>query len=299
MELRDFVDGERRRATGRQISRSNPRTYTSCVLQRQQIPPIFPLQDTPKLNRVVSGILRDRPLATMSHFPHPGPESVLRTYLHAKDENRPHLLDTVFAEAAKLEVRNKSSTIAFPAVTVGREAIADALVRGFGQVHAAWIHYYGGAAWGEEENRAVVRVFDPEGKTIRNHATGLRNCSGMTIQPDTEALWCTGDERDHVVRKEGLDHERASADRSKVLLGAVLRVRADALRELDGDLALGLAQVDAFARQCGGVAELETAPGKGTRVSVILPACGASFESLYFSDMPCFQAGAGAGLSWA
>jgi glucose/arabinose dehydrogenase len=34
-----------------------------------------------------------------------------------------------------------------------------------------------GAAWGDEENRA--RVFDPEGKTIRNYATGLRNCSGM------------------------------------------------------------------------------------------------------------------------
>jgi hypothetical protein len=25
-----------------------------------------------------------------------------------------------------------------------------------------------GAAWGEEENRAVVRVFDPQGKRVRN-----------------------------------------------------------------------------------------------------------------------------------
>jgi len=38
-----------------------------------------------------------------------------------------------------------------------------------------------GAAWGDEENRAVVRVFDPEGTTVRNYATGLRNCSGMAI----------------------------------------------------------------------------------------------------------------------
>jgi hypothetical protein len=55
-----------------------------------------------------------------------------------------------------------------------------------------------GAAWGEEENRAVVRVFDPEGTTVRNYATGLRNCSGMAVQPDTDTLWCTGNERDHL-----------------------------------------------------------------------------------------------------
>jgi hypothetical protein len=55
-----------------------------------------------------------------------------------------------------------------------------------------------GAAWGEEENRAVVRVFDPEGKTVRNYATGLRNCSGMALQPGTDTLWCTGNERDHI-----------------------------------------------------------------------------------------------------
>lgn len=55
-----------------------------------------------------------------------------------------------------------------------------------------------GAAWGEEENRAAVRVFDPEGKTVRNYATGLRNCSGMAMQPGTDILWCTGNERDHI-----------------------------------------------------------------------------------------------------
>ncbi len=55
-----------------------------------------------------------------------------------------------------------------------------------------------GAAWGEEENRAVVRVFDPDGTTVRNYATGLRNCSGMAMQPDTDTLWCTGHERDHL-----------------------------------------------------------------------------------------------------
>ena len=55
-----------------------------------------------------------------------------------------------------------------------------------------------GAAWGDEENRAVVRVFKPDGSDLRNYATGLRNCSGMAMQPGTGTLWCTGNERDHL-----------------------------------------------------------------------------------------------------
>ena len=55
-----------------------------------------------------------------------------------------------------------------------------------------------GAAWGGEENRAVVRVFDPEGKSVRNYATGLRNCSGLALQPSTDNLWCVVNERDHL-----------------------------------------------------------------------------------------------------
>jgi glucose/arabinose dehydrogenase len=65
-------------------------------------------------------------------------------------------------------------------------------IRAFEKTHGR------GAAWGAEENRAVVRVFDPEGMDVRNYATGLRNCSGMTIQPGTGSLWCTGNERDHL-----------------------------------------------------------------------------------------------------
>jgi glucose/arabinose dehydrogenase len=65
-------------------------------------------------------------------------------------------------------------------------------IRAFEKTHGP------GAAWGEEENRAVVRVFDPEGESVRNYATGLRNCSGMAMQPGTDTLWCTGNERDHL-----------------------------------------------------------------------------------------------------
>lgn len=53
-----------------------------------------------------------------------------------------------------------------------------------------------GAAWDSEEGRADVLAFDPDGKNRRVVATGLRNCSGMTVQPGTGALWCVVNERD-------------------------------------------------------------------------------------------------------
>jgi glucose/arabinose dehydrogenase len=65
-------------------------------------------------------------------------------------------------------------------------------IEAFEQTHGV------GAAWGEEENRAVVRTFAPDGTGLRTYATGLRNCSGMAVQPGTGALWCTGNERDHL-----------------------------------------------------------------------------------------------------
>jgi hypothetical protein len=55
-----------------------------------------------------------------------------------------------------------------------------------------------GAAWGEEENRAVVREFDTDGKGLRTYATGLRNCSGLAMRPQTDELWCVVNERDHL-----------------------------------------------------------------------------------------------------
>lgn len=63
------------------------------------------------------------------------PEQILRTYVHAKDENRPHLLDGVFSTDARLEIRNRSEQISFPAVTVGLAGIADVLVRRFNQTY--------------------------------------------------------------------------------------------------------------------------------------------------------------------
>jgi glucose/arabinose dehydrogenase len=53
-----------------------------------------------------------------------------------------------------------------------------------------------GATWGPEENRADVLAFDPDGRNMRIFATGIRNCSGLAIQPETAALWCAVNERD-------------------------------------------------------------------------------------------------------
>jgi len=53
-----------------------------------------------------------------------------------------------------------------------------------------------GATWDTEERRADVISYDPDGKNEKIYATGLRNCSGMTIQPGNDALWCVVNERD-------------------------------------------------------------------------------------------------------
>ena len=52
------------------------------------------------------------------------------------------------------------------------------------------------APWRSDEGRALVLAFKPEGKDRRVYATGLRNCVGMAVQPRTEELWCSVNERD-------------------------------------------------------------------------------------------------------
>ncbi|TFW17635.1 sorbosone dehydrogenase family protein, partial [Massilia arenosa] len=62
---------------------------------------------------------------------------------------------------------------------------------------AQWERQHGlGAAWGDEEDRALVLAFDPDGKHKRTFATGLRNCVGLLVHPDTGDLFCGVNERD-------------------------------------------------------------------------------------------------------
>jgi glucose/arabinose dehydrogenase len=53
-----------------------------------------------------------------------------------------------------------------------------------------------GASAGAETGRALVAAFDPDGKNRRVFAAGLRNCSGVTIRPGSDELWCVVNERD-------------------------------------------------------------------------------------------------------
>jgi glucose/arabinose dehydrogenase len=61
----------------------------------------------------------------------------------------------------------------------------------------AWEKEHGlGAAWGNETDRATVLAFSPDGSKRRVYATGIRNCSGLTVQPTTGVVFCATNERD-------------------------------------------------------------------------------------------------------
>jgi glucose/arabinose dehydrogenase len=53
-----------------------------------------------------------------------------------------------------------------------------------------------GASWGRETDRAMVLAFDPEGRERKAFATGLRNCVGLAVHPQTGDVWCSVNERD-------------------------------------------------------------------------------------------------------
>jgi hypothetical protein len=68
----------------------------------------------------------------MTQPPSQTPETVLRNYFHAKDENRPDLMRAVFCENATLRMRVNTAGITFPEVSQGLAAITEVLVRNFG-----------------------------------------------------------------------------------------------------------------------------------------------------------------------
>ena len=53
-----------------------------------------------------------------------------------------------------------------------------------------------GAAWGPETDRAAVLAFDLDGRNRKIFATGIRNCVGLAIQPQSGTPWCSTNERD-------------------------------------------------------------------------------------------------------
>jgi hypothetical protein len=59
------------------------------------------------------------------------PADVVKTYIHAKDGNRPFLMKRAFAEDAELEIIVKTDAISFPSSAKGLSSIEDVLVRKF------------------------------------------------------------------------------------------------------------------------------------------------------------------------
>jgi len=55
-----------------------------------------------------------------------------------------------------------------------------------------------GAAWGDETDRAMVAIYDPDGGHRQPFATGLRNCVGLVIHPVSHAVLCATNERDEL-----------------------------------------------------------------------------------------------------
>ncbi len=54
-----------------------------------------------------------------------------------------------------------------------------------------------GASWDDEAQRADVLAFDPEGQPEgKPFATGIRNCVGLAVHPQTGDIWCSTNERD-------------------------------------------------------------------------------------------------------
>lgn len=62
---------------------------------------------------------------------------------------------------------------------------------------AAWEASHSlGAAYDTETYRANVLTYTPDGKGRKIYAAGIRNCSGLTVQPGTGTVFCATNERD-------------------------------------------------------------------------------------------------------
>jgi len=87
-------------------------------------------------------------------------------------------------------------------VSVGSQSnVAEDLPEKSSAEIAAWEAERGlGAAWGNEENRASVMVFDVgnEEASGKLFANGIRNCVGLKVQPETGDVWCSTNERDQL-----------------------------------------------------------------------------------------------------
>ena len=83
-------------------------------------------------------------------------------------------------------------------VSVGSGSnVADGMRKLSGEALQTWVLSHPlGATWENEEGRADVLAFDPQGKNQRIFATGIRNCVGLAVEPKSGTVWCSTNERD-------------------------------------------------------------------------------------------------------
>ena len=65
----------------------------------------------------------------------PSTRAAIEAYVHAKDENRPWLMQHAFAENAGLELAVRAGTMSLPPTSQGLASISDVLVRRFAQAY--------------------------------------------------------------------------------------------------------------------------------------------------------------------
>jgi glucose/arabinose dehydrogenase len=130
---------------------------------------------------------------------------VVRFAYHMGDMQAAASAETVVARLADSVTGHSTRDLVFSAdgsrmlVSVGSGSnVAEGTPRKTSAEIRDWEAAHGlGAAWAAEANRADVLAFDVEGRTPAHiFATGIRNCVGLTVQPNTGAIWCTTNERD-------------------------------------------------------------------------------------------------------
>jgi hypothetical protein len=62
-------------------------------------------------------------------------KKIMQYYIRAKDDNKPHMMQSVFTDSATLEMKVKSGSISFPASSIGLNDITNVLVRNFSQTY--------------------------------------------------------------------------------------------------------------------------------------------------------------------
>ena len=168
--------------------------------------------DAPTVNQVFADGL-DRPFGISFYPPGDNPKwiyvgnnnSVVRFPYHNGDLQAsgapeviiPKLADTTGGHTTRDVVFSRDGRRMFISVGSGSN-IAQEMNKKTPEEIEAWEAEHGlGAAWGPESNRADILVTDPEGREpLHAYATGIRNGVGMAINPETDDLWVSTNERD-------------------------------------------------------------------------------------------------------